>query len=69
LLRRQAFVFPIAVPGYRYWGARLARTEGRNGVRLLHRGLDAATALQMPDDVQRFRDALNREFSRTLPVP
>ena len=60
LLRRQAFVFPIAVPGYRYWGARLARIEGRNGMRFLRRGLDAATALDMTADVQRLRDALSR---------
>ena len=60
LLRRQAFVFPIAVPAYRYWAARLARSEGRNGVRLLRRGLAAATALEMTADVQRLRDALSR---------
>jgi hypothetical protein len=48
------------VPAYRYWGARLARTEGRNGMRLLRRGLHAATALEMTADVQRFRDALCR---------
>ena len=60
LLRRQAFVFPIAVPSYRYWGARLARTEGRNGNRLLRRGLAAAIALEMTADVQRLGDALNQ---------
>jgi len=58
LLRRQAFVFPIALPGCRYWGARLAQTEGRTSVGLLRRGLKEATALQMTAEVQRLRDAL-----------
>jgi hypothetical protein len=60
LLRRQAFMFPIAVPGYRYWSARLAQTKGRSGMRLLRRGLDAATTLEMTADIQRLRDALRR---------
>ena len=58
LLGRQAFVFPIAVPAHRYWGARLAQAEGRSGTRLLRRGLAAATALGMSADAQRLRDAL-----------
>jgi hypothetical protein len=56
-------VFPVAVPGYRYWGARLARTEGRNGARLLRRGLDAATALDMTADAQRLSDALSQRVT------
>ena len=65
LLRRQAFVFPVAVPAYRYWSARLTQAHGRHGVRALRRGLRAATTLDMTADVQRLRDALNRELSRT----
>jgi class 3 adenylate cyclase len=64
LLRRQAFVFPIAVPASNYWRARLAQAEGRNDTRLLRRGLDAATALGMTADVQRLRDAVSRSSGR-----
>ena len=66
LLRRQAFVFPIAVPAYRYWGARLAQAEGRNGTPLLRRGLAAATALGMAANAQRLRDALEASSSGDL---
>jgi class 3 adenylate cyclase len=53
LLRRQAGVFPIAVPRYRYWQARLREMSGRNPARVLRSGLVAATALGMPTEVAR----------------
>ncbi len=60
LLRRQALVFPIAVPSYRYWQAMLERIRGGSGGRSLRIGLETARALEMPAEARRIADAFLR---------
>jgi class 3 adenylate cyclase len=54
LLRRQAIVFPIATPSFRYWQSRLRAIEGRDGTGPLRRGLRSARALGMAGEARRF---------------
>jgi class 3 adenylate cyclase len=57
-LKRQAAVFPIATPRYRYWQGRLRLAKGRDPTGVLNRGLGAARTMGMPSETERLRDAL-----------
>jgi hypothetical protein len=63
-LRRQASVFPIATPRYRYWQGRLRLAQGRDPTRALNRGLGAAQVMGMPPEAMRLREALKKAEER-----
>jgi class 3 adenylate cyclase len=57
-LRRQAAVFPIAIPRYRYWQGQLRLLEGRDPTPALKRGLEVARLLGMNPEIRRLEAAL-----------
>jgi class 3 adenylate cyclase len=64
-LRRQAAVFPIATPRYRYWQGRFRLAKGRDPTHALNRGLGAARAMGMEPETERLRDALRMAEQRS----
>jgi hypothetical protein len=63
-LKRQAAVFPIAIPRYRYWQGRLRLAKGRDPIHALTRGLGAAQTMGMPPETERLRAALRMAEGR-----
>ena len=63
-LRRQAMVFPIATPRYRYWQGRFRLAQGRDPTGALNRGLGAARTMEMRLETERLRDALKMAEAR-----
>ncbi|HZL18607.1 MAG TPA: hypothetical protein VFG23_12770, partial [Polyangia bacterium] len=57
-LRRQAAVFPIAIPRYRYWQGQLRLLEGRDPTPALKQGLEMARILGMNPEIARLESAL-----------
>jgi hypothetical protein len=63
-LRRQAMVFPIATPRYRYWQGRFRLAQGRDPTGALNRGLGAARTMEMRLETERLSDALKMAEAR-----
>ena len=57
-LQRQAAVFPIAIPRYRYWQGQLRLLEGRDPTPALKQGLEMARILGMNPEIARLESAL-----------